>query len=88
MKIMDEELKPLCAYHKIDTFCGEWDTKEGPGKPMKNALYMQRYGKRHLSGWSNVKQRKNQACNLAIFKLRKSEGFRQTGSYLFIYVVS
>jgi len=33
MKIMGEELKPSCAYHKIDTFCGKqrWmDTKEGP----------------------------------------------------------
>jgi len=28
----------------------EWDTKEDTGKSMKNALYVQRYGKRHLSG--------------------------------------
>jgi len=28
----------------------EWDTKEGTGKSMKNALYVQQYGKRHLSG--------------------------------------
>jgi len=28
----------------------EWDTKEGPGKSMKNAFYVQRHGKRHLSG--------------------------------------
>jgi len=28
----------------------EWDTKEGHGKSMKNALYVQQYGKRHLSG--------------------------------------
>jgi len=28
----------------------EWDTKEGYGKFMKNALYVQRYGKSHLSG--------------------------------------
>jgi len=27
----------------------EWYTKEGRGKSMKNALYVQRYGKRHLS---------------------------------------
>jgi len=27
----------------------EWDTK-GRGKSMKNALHVQRYGKRHLSG--------------------------------------
>jgi len=28
----------------------EWDTKEGTGKSMKNALYAQQYGKRHFSG--------------------------------------
>jgi len=28
----------------------EWYTREGRGKSMKNALYVQRYGKRHLSG--------------------------------------
>jgi len=53
MKIMGEELKPSCAYHKINTFVvskDEWDTKEGPGKSMKNALYVQQHGKRPLSG--------------------------------------
>jgi len=28
----------------------EWDTKEGHGKSMKNALCVQQYGKRNLSG--------------------------------------
>jgi len=28
----------------------EWDTKEGHGKSMKNALHVQWYGKRHLLG--------------------------------------
>jgi len=28
----------------------EWDTKEGLDKSMNNALHVQRYGKRHLSG--------------------------------------
>jgi len=28
----------------------EWDTKEGTGKSMKNALYVQQYSKRYLSG--------------------------------------
>jgi len=57
MKIMDNfrnKWKPSRAYQKINTFCGEqrdeWDTKEGCGKSMKNALYVQRYGKKHLSG--------------------------------------
>ena len=34
----------------------EWDTKEDTGKPMKNALYVLRYVKRHLSGQSDVEQ--------------------------------
>jgi len=32
-----------CAYHKINTFLvskDEWDTKEGRGKSMKNALHV------------------------------------------------
>jgi len=47
MKIMDYflyEWKPSHAYHKINTFVeskDEWDTKEGTGKSMKNALYVQ-----------------------------------------------
>ena len=32
----------------------EWDTKEDTGKSMKNALYVLRYAKRHLSGQSNI----------------------------------
>jgi len=42
----------------------EWDTKEDTGKSIKNALHVQRYGKWHLSGWSNVEQWKIQACSL------------------------
>jgi len=51
MKITDdfrEKLKPTCAYHKASK--DEWDTKEGCGKSMKNALYAQWHGKKHLSG--------------------------------------
>jgi len=59
------EWKPSCACHQIDIFrCEEryeWDTKKDTGKPMKNALYVKRYGKRHLSGWSDVVQQKNKA---------------------------
>jgi len=49
MKIMDNlcnKCKPLRVYHKIDTFVvnkDEWDTNEGHGKSMKNALYVQWY---------------------------------------------
>jgi len=59
----------------------EWDTKEGTGKSMKNALYVQWYGKRHLSGRSDIEQQKNQAfIALAIVKLRLSEGISRTVS--------
>ena len=34
----------------------EWGTKEDTGKSMKNALYVLRYAKKHLSGQSDVKQ--------------------------------
>ena len=34
----------------------EWDTKEDTGKSMKNALYVLRYAKRHLSGRSDIEQ--------------------------------
>ena len=43
----------------------EWNTKEDTGKPMKNALYMVRYAKGHLSGWSDIEQWKNQARSLS-----------------------
>jgi len=61
MKITDDfhyEWKSSCAYHKIDTVCGDWDTKEGPGKSMKNALNLQWYSKRHFLGLSDVTQKK------------------------------
>jgi len=32
--------EPSQAYHKIDIFHSEWDTKEDPGRSMKNALYV------------------------------------------------
>jgi len=73
MKIMDDfyyEWKPSHAYHKIYIFVmskDKWDTK---GKFMNNALYAQWYGKRYLSGWSNVKQQqKIKPIALAIVEL-------------------
>ena len=47
------EGKPSCAIAKSTLFAvskDEWDTKEDTGKSMKNALYILRYAKRHLSG--------------------------------------
>jgi len=35
------------------------DTEEGNSKSMKNALYVQRNGKMHFLGWSNVNQQEN-----------------------------
>jgi len=35
------------------------------GGPLKNALYVQRHSKRHLSGWSDVRKQKNQARSLS-----------------------
>jgi len=34
----------------------KWKTKEDTGKSLKNALHILRYAKRHLSGWTDVKQ--------------------------------
>ena len=53
------ERKPSRATAKLTPFPvskDEWDTKEDTGKSMKNALYILRYAKRHLSGRSDVKQ--------------------------------
>jgi len=58
------------------------DTKEGTDKSMKNALYVQRYGKRHLSGWSDIKQKKIKPVTLAIVELHDSKGIGQAGSYV------
>ena len=62
MTIMDDfryEGKPSRAIAKSTLFAvskDEWDTKEDTGKSMKNALYVLRYAKRHLSGRSDVEQ--------------------------------
>ena len=62
MKNMDDfryEGKASRATAKSTLFAvskDEWDTKEDTGKSMKNALYVLRYAKRHLSGRSDVKQ--------------------------------
>jgi len=64
MKITDGfhyEWKPITCLPQNWEFAvskDEWDTKEGSGKSIKNALYVQQYGKRHLLGWSksNIEQ--------------------------------
>jgi len=55
----------------------EWYTKEGHGKCTKNTLYVQRLGKRHLSGWSDIEQQINQACNLSHCRVWRHQAGRQ-----------
>ena len=53
------EGKPSRAIAKSTFFAvskDEWDTKEDTGKSMKDALYILRYAKRHLSGRNDVGQ--------------------------------
>jgi len=47
MKITDDLMEAIMLFVVNKD---EWDTKEGHGKSIKNALYVQRYIKRHLSG--------------------------------------
>ena len=62
MKNMDNfryEEKPSRATAKSTPFAvskDELDTKKDTGKSMKNALYVLRYAKRHLSGRSDIEQ--------------------------------
>ena len=62
MKNMDDfrfKGKPSRATAKSTLFAvskDEWSTKEDTGKSMKNALYVLRYAKRHVSARSDVKQ--------------------------------
>ena len=50
----------------------EWDAREDTDNFMKNALDILRYANRHVSSFSNVEQRKNQA--LTVIELHLSEG--------------
>ena len=45
------------------------DTKEDTDKSIKDALYILRYTKIQLSGWINVKQWQNQACNFSHYQI-------------------
>jgi len=68
-----EKKKVTDDFHHVPTTKlskDEWDTKEGTGKSMKNALYAQQYGKKHLLGWGEVEQQKNQTCRLSYASLK------------------
>jgi len=57
----------------------EWDTKEDTGKSMKNALHVQRYGKRHLctaEATSNSEKIKPVALSYARMKASVSQAVR------------
>jgi len=73
MKIVGDFYYKWKPYHQIKLFTvskDEWDTKEGPGKSMKNALYVHRYGKRHFCTEAMLNNEKNQAyIALTIAKL-------------------
>jgi len=68
--------KPSCA---IDTFVDEWDTKEGSGKSMKNALHVQRYRKRYSHAEATLNCEKIKPIALAIVELHESEGIGEAG---------
>jgi len=64
--------KPSCATTKLMFFTvskDEWNTKEDTGKSLKNALDILWYTKRHLSGWSDVEQWKNQVGSLGCYRV-------------------
>jgi len=81
MKIIDEELKPSCAYQKIDTFHGEKDAKE------VHCMYSgMAKGTSRAKTTLNSKNIKPVA--LAIVELHESEDIRQAGSQLVSLLVS
>jgi len=60
--------KPSCATTKLTLFTVskyEWNTKEDTGMSLKNTLHVLWYAKRHLLGWSDIEQWKNQARSLS-----------------------
>ena len=66
----------------------EWETRKDTGKSMRNALYVLRYAKRHLSSQSDVKQGKNHAIALAIKPLLSYACLKASVSQLLTYSVS
>ena len=87
------EGKPSRATFKSTLFAvseDEWDTKEDTGKSMKNALYILWYAKRHLSGWSDIKQWKNQVHSLSRYRVmflwrHQSDTHRHTHTHTHMY---
>jgi len=58
----------------------EWVTKKGTGKSKKNGLYVQRYSKRHLSGFRTSNSEKIKLATLTIAELHKTESISQAVS--------
>jgi len=58
----------------------EWDTKEGPGKSMKNALHVQWYSKDTSRAEATSNSKKIKPVALAIAELCESESISQAVS--------
>jgi len=54
-----------------------WDKKEGPGKSMKNVLYVLRCAKSTFRDKATLNNKKIKPIALAVIKLCLSEGIRQ-----------
>jgi len=68
----NRELTPTVVSEK------NWNTKENKGKSMMHSLYVLRLAKRHISGWSDIKQWRNQAHNhVLIVELHLAEGISE-----------
>jgi len=65
----DTQRKPSCATTELTLFTVQQRWMEHKGGHPKNALQVLRYAKRHLSGWSDVEQRKNQARSLSRYRV-------------------
>ena len=62
----------IMCNHQIKTFhCrkDKWDTKEDTSKPIRNAVHVLWYAKRHLSSWNDIEQWKFKPVALAVIKL-------------------
>ena len=82
--------KPSCAATKLTPFAAskdELDTREDNSKSMKNALYIL-HAKRHVSGWSNVKQwKKINSIALASQLLSQSVSRKFHLIYTYVYIL-
>jgi len=68
----------MCATNRYLHESGERkENKVSLGRTMIQPLELLRLAKKRISGQSNIKQWRNQACSLGIIKLCLSEGISQ-----------